>query len=327
MNNNAAYGEERHVCNPKNKNLLSCATHATIVAFHRRGAMENRPQQGRLMIECLNGQEDMAADVIELSKERGGGYALSRTNATRHGILSRHAILPWENQGDYDELLAGLETEHGPATPTESHLVVELANILWRKARVSVAESAAFRMEATKIIRAYSPSTPVYAHAAIITTTTPVNDLREVRNLAAEDLTEFQAQAAAQERDKAEQHQRHCKAHGMTATLSLLDDAARADWLAFRKNQICIRQDMDSLVDSDAVMFMAWLEDRIARARSIVAQHVHAPAIKQQVIGQAYAAADLEKIARYETTLDRKFERTLAMLLKLKEMRLSKGGH
>jgi hypothetical protein len=45
------------------------------------------------------------------------------------------------------------------------------------------------------------------------------------------------------------------------------------------------------------------------------------PAIKAQTLGEGLRAHLLEKLNRYETHLDRKFERTLAMLLKLKYLR------
>jgi len=45
------------------------------------------------------------------------------------------------------------------------------------------------------------------------------------------------------------------------------------------------------------------------------------PAIKAQTLGEGLQAHRLEKLNRYETHLDRKFERTLAMLLKLKQLR------
>lgn len=45
------------------------------------------------------------------------------------------------------------------------------------------------------------------------------------------------------------------------------------------------------------------------------------PAIKAQTLGEGLQAHRLEKLNRYETHLDRKFERTLAMILKLKELR------
>jgi hypothetical protein len=45
------------------------------------------------------------------------------------------------------------------------------------------------------------------------------------------------------------------------------------------------------------------------------------PAIKVQTLGEGLQVHRLEKLNRYETHLDRKFERTLAMLLKLKDLR------
>ena len=46
----------------------------------------------------------------------------------------------------------------------------------------------------------------------------------------------------------------------------------------------------------------------------------HHEAIKTQMLGEGLQAFKLEKLNRYETHLDRKFERTLAMLLKLKDL-------
>lgn len=45
------------------------------------------------------------------------------------------------------------------------------------------------------------------------------------------------------------------------------------------------------------------------------------PATKAQALGEAVQAHRLENLSRYETHLDRKFERTLGMLLKLRELR------
>ena len=47
----------------------------------------------------------------------------------------------------------------------------------------------------------------------------------------------------------------------------------------------------------------------------------HREAIRDQALGIAYGADDLEVPARYEVHLDRKLERTLAMLIRLKELR------
>jgi hypothetical protein len=45
------------------------------------------------------------------------------------------------------------------------------------------------------------------------------------------------------------------------------------------------------------------------------------PLIREQAFGEALNPHKLERLGRYEVHLDRKLERTLAMLLKLKELR------
>lgn len=52
----------------------------------------------------------------------------------------------------------------------------------------------------------------------------------------------------------------------------------------------------------------------------------HHDAIVNQTIGEGLQAYELEKLSRYETHLDRKFERTLAMLIKLKDLRSSRAA-
>ena len=51
----------------------------------------------------------------------------------------------------------------------------------------------------------------------------------------------------------------------------------------------------------------------------------HHEAIVNQTIGEGLQAYRLEKLSRYETHLDRKFERTLAMLIKLKDLRSNRA--
>ena len=72
-------------------------------------------------------------------------YDETRFNAMRHGLLSRYAVLPWEDRAEYQALLDALVAEHAPQGPTEEHLVEELAGIIWRKRRLQLAEAAIYR--------------------------------------------------------------------------------------------------------------------------------------------------------------------------------------
>ncbi len=50
------------------------------------------------------------------------------------------------------------------------------------------------------------------------------------------------------------------------------------------------------------------------------------PLIRAHAFAEAFDPNRLDRLARYETHLDRKLERTLAMLLKLKDLRRAKTG-
>jgi hypothetical protein len=111
-----------------------------------QAAAAEGPTSSRRAAE-IEGVLVMSASNVEAirSLTGGQGYERSRLNAVRHGILSRHLMLPWEDRSEYDDLLESLVAEHAPSGPTEHHLVEELAGIMWRKQRVTLAEAAACR--------------------------------------------------------------------------------------------------------------------------------------------------------------------------------------
>jgi len=59
---------------------------------------------------------------------------------------------------------------------------------------------------------------------------------------------------------------------------------------------------------------LPWFEER----RKELANR---PLIREQAFGEAFDPDKLERLARYEVHLDRKLERMLAMLLRLKDLR------
>ena len=81
---------------------------------------------------------------------------------------------------------------------------------------------------------------------------------------------------------------------------------------------------------------MGWYSANAEGLASFITEHLsplcyqqekessHNDAIANQTIGEGLQAYKLGKLSRYETQLDRKFERTLAMLIKLKGLRSSR---
>ncbi len=64
---------------------------------------------------------------------------------TKNLTINSERLLPWESAEEYEALYADLMGEHEPQGSIERHLVEELAGIIWRKKRVSLAESALHR--------------------------------------------------------------------------------------------------------------------------------------------------------------------------------------
>jgi hypothetical protein len=250
------------------------------------------------------------------------GTDLTRFNALRHGVLSRYAVLPWEDAGAYDALLAALAAEHAPQGPTEEHLVEELAGILWRKRRLRLAEAAAFRHGLKNTFASFRGTVD-----AALAPLGVENATEKVRHA----IRATEAATAAASRDLADDEAKTRRALDLLATtqpdryaaaLAGLRDDTRAWW------QATLARDPDDLEDgedparADPDGLRAFLTDTVMpwyAARRI--ELAYRPAIRDQAFGEALDADKLERLARYEVHLDRKLERMLAMLVRLKELR------
>lgn len=245
---------------------------------------------------------------------RSGNYDPVRFNAMKHGILSRLAVLAHEDHAEFDELLAALMDEHRPAGMTERHLIEELATIIWRKRRVLLAEGA-------KINEGLKGA--VNSAASVIRSAAPFQ-----RGLVGDDpdLREFMA---ATPEDIAQQHGE--SELDLAATRKAAAILRKGGPNAYTKaRQALIQQSRDwwdehvneESHQANAEGLAAFIRDTLEPiCYQMLREAQFTPAIKTQTLGEGLRAHLLEKLNRYETHLDRKFERTLAMLLKLKELR------
>lgn len=70
------------------------------------------------------------------------GKEKSKHNALKHGIFSKAVVLKGESQREFDALLTGLRNDLTPEGTLEEVLVENLAAFLWRKRRSLIAEGA-----------------------------------------------------------------------------------------------------------------------------------------------------------------------------------------
>jgi hypothetical protein len=241
-------------------------------------------------------------------------YQAVRYNAMKHGILSKLVVLAHEDGGDFDDLLAALIDEHKPAGMTEQHLIEELAAIIWRKRRVLMAEAAKINEGLKSTLR--SPKTVIPAAAPFQSDLSGEHvDLPNLLNATTERIAERRQEADVD----------------LAATRKAAAILAKGGPNAYDKARRALIPDSRDLWDIqvDEEEYPATAEGLAGFIREslepvctgIVQQVRHAAAIKAQILGEGLRPQLLENLSRYETHLDRKFERTLAMILKLKDLR------
>jgi hypothetical protein len=238
-----------------------------------------------------------------------GGTEITRFNALRHGVLSRYTVLPWESAEEYRALVSALAAEHTPQGPTEEHLVEELAGILWRKRRLRLAEAAAHRRGLNGTLASYRETVKVALVHLDATAGDTDDDIREM------DEDEAMTRRAldllgSRRNDRYE------------AALAALRGDTRDWWadLLARDPEELEEGEPPATPDEDALRrfleatVMPWFDTRKKEL-------ANRPLIREQAFGEALDPDKLERLGRYEVHLDRKLERMLAMLLRLKDLR------
>jgi hypothetical protein len=250
------------------------------------------------------------------------GTAVTRFNALRHGLLSRFTVLPWEDGEEYHALVAALVVEHTPQGPTEEHLVEELAGILWRKRRLRLAEAAAHRRGLDDTFASYRKTArAALAHitdagrSECVTTAVHATD-----SDTEEDMRELDEDEAMTRRALDLLDSRHNDRY--EAALAELREDTREWWAdMLARDPADLGRDEEPTTADEAGLrrflegeVLPWYETRRKKL-------ANRPLIREQAFGEALDPYKLERLSRYEVHLDRKLERTLAMLLKLKELR------
>ncbi len=249
-------------------------------------------------------------------------YEMTRFNALRHGVLSRYTVLPWEDEGEYRTLLNALVAEHAPQGPTEEHLIEELAGIIWRKRRIRIAEGAVYRDKLRRNASAYADGAHI-AGAALL----PITGNSEGNASISQALTATPAETARDLRDvKRDQTMTRrawnlLQAGGGGAYERALTEL-REDTRDYWQQSLADPPDDGLTYAANAEALKAWIDHHWKDWYDWpISELEHRDAIRDQALGMAYGTGDLERTARYEVHLDRKLERTLAMLVRLQDLR------
>jgi hypothetical protein len=80
------------------------------------------------------------------------GKAVSRFNPLRHGLTSRHLILPGENPEDFHALHEQIRASWAPDNPDEESLVAKIAEGEWRMIRARRVETATLKLYMERVL-------------------------------------------------------------------------------------------------------------------------------------------------------------------------------
>ena len=242
-------------------------------------------------------------------------YEAVRYNALSHGVLSKLAVLPHEDVSDFENLRDALVIEHQPSGPTELHLVEDLAVIMWRKRRILLAENAKINKSLHGII-AHAYSKPAKS-AVPFQPNMPdkPSDWIGIAKSTPEEVADMQRETA-EYRQQIETillslRKGGTKAYEKAVKAMLPEDRETwEEWITeeqFLPTAESLREYIDTHLWPEAV--------------NMQIEALNHFAIKNQTLGEGLNPLELESLCRYETHLDRKFQRILGMLVKLKEMR------
>lgn len=256
-----------------------------------------------------------------------GGYAVIRFNAVRHGVLSKHTVLPWEDETEYAALLQALVDEHKPKGPTEEHLVEELAGVIWRKRRLRVGEKAAHTRALERTTR--PDEFPETSRAALVLVTKDFSGRVKAEAVSATDEQSAAAKQILKEDEaKARQALKILERNTQKAyqqAIEILSDEEQRFWLervnADRFDVKPLNSTEKSYGETTYCLHDFITNETLPRYRDRRFELDNRSLVREQSFGEAVNTPALDGLARYEVHLDRKFEKTLSMLIRLQHMR------
>lgn len=264
----------------------------------------------------------------ELGKQRASG------NATKRGLFSKVVVLPNESRAEYERLLAGLGRSLQPEGALEELLVEKLAATAWRQRRLLFAEGAEIRKhtefvesdqwnaeseEAKEFGRRFDP---INYHGLIQRTRNP-----DVLERCLELLSELQAQI-----EKDGFNRKH--------------DTGILETIYGDRNQYRLRQDLYDTYTKCFDTFEVSEEERVRQGcsspeqcRKILMYELKEETLYLKRCRKDWASIETERtqlevlrhsvpdapgvdrLMRYEASLDRVFDRTLHQLERLQRIR------
>ena len=254
------------------------------------------------------------------------GKERSKSNSVKHGIFSNSVLLEQEPREQFGALLKGLRTDLLPEGTLEGILVEKLASLLWRYRRMLRAERAEIRFErrfqssdrerhkqeAAILFKSMESGGP----GLITMTENPV--IRE-RCLDLLEALKTMIEIRAFNPPHDDQILRLIFGDGIISEFRMIYDMCHCPG-TFPKEF----KEFDLPPEERKVKFLGFLNDEIERIKNIGKVLDGCAAWKEKLkagCAQVPQPATVDRLLRYETTLNRAIEKTLNQLERLQRIR------
>lgn len=272
----------------------------------------------------------MSKSTAQVISFANNNYSKSRFNALKHGLRSKLEVLPWEDKAELKRLKDEFFNDLQPQGVVESTLVNDMATTVFQKQRGIKAENASI---AKNMANENNSPRSVNGAANMIS---PDNDMPEDHKLPLKTfLYPYE--------DDPEEEKAFYEEAELIKNIIADNNISYEEALVKLPESICglwekslVTQYQPMQARFKQLTGEPFRERNIASLKSVLQKHIEhfnginsaiysTEQIKQQAIGIAYVPTkEMERLQRYYTTLDREFERKLAMFLKLRELRQSK---
>jgi hypothetical protein len=259
------------------------------------------------------------------------GYDASKYNALKHGVLSKYTVMHWENRDDYDALLSSLIDEYKPTNATEEHLVEELAGIIWRKMRLRYAEMSSLQTSLSKNIGLEVFSSKECVKEALLSSSDKLRsfDIKQAVLSSEEETINELAKTNNKLKCCLLSEQIIAESDSYNDALLALDEEDQNEWInnwlgedEEDQTQEDEEQFSDEYYTASTGDLLLYIEDLKKRYEKSIYELKNRSKVKHQTLGKAFFYdKELNKYIRYESHLDKRFEKTLAMLIRLQDLR------
>lgn len=246
-----------------------------------------------------------------------GDTVKARLNTPEAAI---NALLPWESQEAFLTLLDGLHAEYQPSGSSETVLVERLCWIVWKRQRIMLAERATHLVEVSRHIGGSDGRSLAKRALVASGVEQAAADARDALKTFANDDAEEGAYNDREAGDIAKAVA-ILEAGQTQASIDAALACLRQDSLDWWANVVADEGEADTTEERAARLLsfiIGSLQEQMTDQIQAVEQR---PAVRLQVWGQSLDPFRTAKLMALDGELDRQFERTLGMLLKLQVMR------